>query len=243
MPIDTSEAPSIARSLRLGGPADCKQFAAILDSILLRPDATNAIVEQVARDAAEHGFHTIVLSPAHVAQAAAILKETPVQITAVVGFPFGANTTATKRFEALDAIRLGARHIETLMNLSALKSGDRGRVETDIKALVEIVHAHNASLTICLEVALLSLEEKIFACQLALAAGADAVSSSLGLNSASPASSDISLMRGVAGEKLGVKASIIDSMDQAFSLLDAGATRLGTAHAAEIMRAVLNASS
>jgi len=237
MPIDTSEAPSIASSLRLGGPADCKQLAAILDSILLRPDATNTDVEQLAREASEHSLASIQVSPTHVAHAASMLKEKPVQVATVVGFPFGASTTATKRFEALDAIRLGARQIEMVMNLSALKSGDRVRVEKDVKSLVEIVHAHGASLTICIEIGLLSLEEKIFACQLALAAGADAISSGLGLNSELPLPSDISLMRGVAGEKLGVKAALIEDLDQAFSLLDAGATRLGSAHAAEIMRA------
>lgn len=243
MPIDTSEAPSIARFLRLRGPADCKQLAAILDSILLRPDATNTDVEQLARDAVEYGFASIVVNPSHVANASAILKDNPVQVAAIVGFPFGASTTATKRFEALDAIRLGARQIEMMMNLSALKSGDRVRVETDIRAVVEIVHAHDAALTICIEVALLSLEEKIFACQLALAAGADAVSSGLGFNAALPLPSDISLMRGVAGEKLGVKASMIETLDQAFSLLDAGATRLASAHAAEIMLAARSAIS
>jgi deoxyribose-phosphate aldolase len=241
MPIDISEAPSIAKSHRLGGPADCRQFAAMLDSILLRPDATNADVEQVAREAAENHIASILVSPTHVAHAAAMLKEKPVQVATVVGYPFGASTTATKRFEALDAIRLGAREIEMVMNLSALKSGDRVRAEKDVKSLVEIVHAHGASLNICIEVGLLTLEEKIFACQLALSAGANAISSGLGLGSA-PLPADVSLMRGVAGEKLGVKAALIENLDQAFSLLDAGATRLGSAHAAEIMVAARDAT-
>jgi deoxyribose-phosphate aldolase len=243
MPIDISEAPSIAKFLRIGGAADCKQLAAMLDSILLRPDATNADVEQVAGEAAEHGVASILVSPTHVAHAAAMLKEKPVQVATVVGYPFGASTTATKRFEALDAIRLGARQIEMVLNLSALKSGDRVRAEKDVKSLVEIVHAHGASLNICIEVGLLTLEEKIFACQLALAAGADGVSSGLGLDSAPPLASDISLMRGVAGEKLGVKASFIDTLDRACSVLEAGATRLGTAHAVEILRAARDVSS
>ena len=153
-----------------------------------------------------------------------------------MGFPFGANTTSVKRYEALDAIRLGAHELDMVMNIGALKSGDRAMVQADMRGLVEIAHGNGAILKITIETALLSLEEKILACQLAVAAGADLVKSSTGFFHAGAVPADISLMRGVVGDKLGVKASGgIRTFEDAQAMIEAGANRIGTSSGVAIV--------
>jgi deoxyribose-phosphate aldolase len=155
-----------------------------------------------------------------------------------VGFPLGATTTPTKRYEALEAIRLGAHEIDMVMNVGALKSGDRVRVEADMRGLVQVTHDNGALLKIIIETGLLSLEEKILACQLALASGADFVKSNTGFSAGVAVPADISLMRGVAGDKLGVKASAgIRTLEQAQAMIEAGANRIGTSSGVAIVEA------
>ncbi|MFL6437406.1 MAG: deoxyribose-phosphate aldolase [Terriglobales bacterium] len=235
MPIEISEAPSIAG---LPAQADWERLAAIIDHTLLKSDTTNAQLRQLCSEAMENGLHCVMLSPAHVALASALVAGTSVKVATVVGFPLGASTTGTKRYEALDAIRLGAREIDMVMNIGALKSGDRSRVEADMRGMVEVVHDNGAQLKVTIETALLSLEEKILACQLAVAAGADYVKSSTGFSHAGAMPADISLMRGVVGDKLGVKASGgIRTLEDAQAMIEAGASRIGTSAGVTIVQA------
>jgi deoxyribose-phosphate aldolase len=235
MPIEISEAPSVAG---LPAQADWERLAAIIDHTLLKSDTTNAQVRQLCSEAMENALHCVMLSPAHVAFAASLVAGSSVKVATVVGFPLGASTTGTKRYEALDAIRLGAREIDMVMNIGALKSGDRSRVEADMRGMVEVVHDNGAQLKVTIETALLSLEEKIFACQLAVAAGADYVKSSTGFSHAGAMPGDISLMRGVVGEKLGVKASGgIRTLEDAQAMIEAGASRIGTSAGVAIVQA------
>jgi deoxyribose-phosphate aldolase len=232
MAIEISEAPSV-----VGSPAqDWKLLASRINSRLLKADATYANIEQLCSEATEHGFRSVVVSPAHVGLCAYPLSATAVKIGTFIGFPYGASTTATKRYEALDAIRLGAAHLELIMNVSALKSGDRIRVESDMRALAELAHDNGASLHVNIQVAALSLEEKILACQLAVAAGSDGVSSGTGFSTIPCLTSDISLMRGVLGDKLDVVASDgIDTLEDVHSMLEAGANRITTNSASAIL--------
>ena len=235
MPIEISDAPQIA-----GAPAqaDWKRLAAIIDHTLLKPETTSIDVERLCREALECGFACVMLHPTYIALAAAMLAGTKMKIASVIGFPLGANTTSVKRYEALDAIRLGAREIDMVMNIGALKSGDRTRVEADMRGLVEVSHDNGAILKITVETALLSLEEKILACQLAAAAGADYVKSSTGFSRGGAVAADISLMRGVVGNKIGVKASGgIRTLEDAQSMIDAGANRIGTSAGITIIEA------
>src|SRR3954466_13409159 len=235
MPIEISEAPSVAG---LPAQADWERLAAVIDHTLLKSDTTNAQVRQLCSEAVENGFYCVMLSPAHVALASALVAGSSVKVATVVGFPLGASTSGTKRFEALDAIRLGAREIDMVMNIGALKSGDRSRVEADMRGMVEVVHDNGAQLKVTIETALLSLEEKILACQLAVAAGADYVKSSTGFSHAGAMPADISLMRGVVGDKLGVKASGgIRTLEDAQAMIDAGASRIGTSAGVAIVHA------
>jgi deoxyribose-phosphate aldolase len=235
MPIEISEAPSIAG---LPAQADWERLAAVIDHTLLKPEATNAQVRQLCSEAVENSFHCVMVTPSYVALAALLVAGSPVKVATVVGFPLGASTAGTKRYEALDAIRLGAREIDMVMNIGALKSGDRSRVEADMRGMVEVVHDNSARLKVTIETALLSLEEKILACQLAVAAGADYVKSSTGFSHAGAMPADISLMRGVVGEKLGVKASGgIRTLEDANIMIDAGANRIGTSAGMGIIQA------
>ena len=241
MPIEISDAPQIA-----GAPAqaDWKRLAAIIDHTLLKPETTSIDVERLCREALECGFACVMLHPTYIALAAAMLAGTKMKIASVIGFPLGANTTSVKRYEALDAIRLGAREIDMVMNIGALKSGDRTRVEADMRGLVEVSHDNGAILKITVETALLSLEEKILACQLAAAAGADYVKSSTGFSRGGAVAADISLMRGVVGNKIGVKASGgIRTLEDAQTMIDAGANRIGTSAGITIIEAARDRST
>jgi len=232
MPIEISDAPQIAAA---PAQAHWRHLAAIIDHTLLKADATAADIERVCGEAVEYGLGCVMLNPTNIGLAALLLSGTDTKVGSVVGFPLGATTTNAKRFEALDAIRLGAREIDMVMNIGALKSGDRARVEADMKGMVEVVHDNGAILKIILEIGILTLEEKILACQLAVAAGADFLKSSTGFSSGASAP-DISLMRGVAGDKVGVKASGgIRTLQDAQTMINAGANRIGTSAARAIL--------
>ena len=226
MPIETSDAPQIAAA---PAQAHWKDLAAIIDHTLLKADAAAADVERICNEAMEYGVGCVMLNPANLSLAGLLLSGTNTKLGSVVGFPLGATTTGAKRYEALEAIRLGAREIDMVMNIGALKAGDRTRVEVDMRGLVEVVHANGAILKVIIEAGLLSLEEKILACQLAVAAGADFLKSSTGFSGSGATAPDISLMRGVAGDKIGVKASGgIRTLHDAQMMIDAGANRIGT---------------
>lgn len=233
MSIEISEAPNVGIA---PAHANWLRLAAILDHTLLKPESTSVEVQQLCQEAVEYGFACVMLNPSYVALASSLVSGTGVRVGCVVGFPFGANTTNVKRYEALDAIRLGASEIDMVMNVGALKSGDRVRAQADMHGLAEVAHDNGAMLKVTIETALLSLEEKILACQLAVAAGVDFVKSSTGFSHAGAIPADISLMRGVVGEKIGVKASGgIRTFEEAQTMIEAGASRIGTSSSVAII--------
>jgi deoxyribose-phosphate aldolase len=240
MPIEIWEAPGIAASAQ----ADWERLAAIIDHTLLKADVATVDIEKLCREAIENGFRCAMVNPTNVALASSLLAGTRVKVASVIGFPFGATTTSVKRYEALEVLRLGAREVDMVMNIGALKSGDRARVEADMRGMAQLVHDNGALLKITIETALLSLEEKILACQLAVAAGTDFVKSSTGFSHAGAIPADISLMRGVVGERVGVKASGgIRTLRDAQSMIDAGANRMGTSSGVSIVREARNPRS
>jgi deoxyribose-phosphate aldolase len=218
---------------------DWRSLARCLDSTLLRPDTTSDQVAELCREAAHYCFATVFVHPAYVPLAASLLQGTPVRTGAPVGFPMGASTTAVKRFEAAELLRLGAQELDMVMNVGALKSRDRQRVELDIRGVVEIAHGAGALLKVILETCLLTLDEKIVACELAVAAGADFVKTSTGLAGGGATPDDVALMRGVVGDRAGVKAAGgIRTLADALAMIEAGANRIGTSTAAPIVRAL-----
>jgi deoxyribose-phosphate aldolase len=144
--------------------------------------------------------------------------------------------TTSKRYEAAEALRLGAGELDMVMNIGALKSGDRTLVEADIRGVVEIAHDAGAIVKVILETPLLTIDEKLTACGLSVAAGADYVKTCTGL--VGPATvEDVALLCGVVGGRAGVKASGgIRTLANAAALVGAGADRLGTSSAVEILR-------
>ncbi len=216
--------------------SDAASLARRMDhTLVLRADVTSAQVTTLCAEAAEHGFATVFVHPCYVALAAGILRATPVRVGTPVGFPYGGALATVKRFEAEEALRLGADELDMVINLGALKSGDRALVTADIRGVVEIAHDAGAILKVILEMPLLTIDEKLVACELSLAAGADYVKTCTGL--VGPATvEDVSLLRGVVGERAGVKASGgIRTLANAAAMVEAGADRLGTSAAVSIM--------
>ena len=155
----------------------------------------------------------------------------------VVGFPLGANLTATKLVEADAAVRNGAHELDMVINIGALKSGERVLVQSEMRSLARLTHDRGALLKVILENALLSQEEKILACALAAEAGVDFVKTSTGMGDSGATHADVTLMRGVVGIKIGVKAAGgIRTAAQFMDMLDAGANRIGTSSSVQIVQ-------
>jgi deoxyribose-phosphate aldolase len=210
--------------------------AAVLDSTLLGPEATRADAERLCVQAAYYGFAALFVHATLLPYVAWALRGTSVKAGAPVGFPLGANLTSVKRFEAEELLRLGANELDMVINLGSLKSGDRALVQADIAAVVSVAHDAGAVCKVILETSLLDIHEKILGCELALAAGADFIKTSTGLNGGATVA-DVALLRGVVGERARIKASGgIRTLEQLTAMIDAGADRVGTSAAVEILR-------
>ena len=208
----------------------------LLDSTLLRADASEKDIVKLCEDAVQFAFATVFVHPSYAALAANLLRGSQVKLGVPVGFPFGANTTTLKRLEAEEMLLAGAQELDMVLNLGALKSRNRTRVQSDIAGVMEVARHGGAILKVILETPLLSVDEKILACELAVAAGADFVKTATGLCGGATVA-DVSLMRGVVGGRAGVKASGgIRMLADVISMVEAGATRIGTSTAVEIMR-------
>jgi len=210
--------------------------AGIIDHTLLKSETSAEQIVRLCEEAAVYNFAAICVNPWWIGLAVSVLQGTPVKVATTIGFPLGANHTTVKRFEAAEAVRLGAHELDMVMNVGALKSGDRQGVLNDIIAVAEVAHRSGAIVKVILETPLLTLEEKILACQLSLTAKADFVKTATGFfGSATP--EDVSLMRGVVGDRAGVKASGgIRTAANATTMIEAGANRLGASAGVAIVR-------
>ncbi len=209
-------------------------LASKIDHTLLKPDATKEEIQRVCEEARKYQFATVCVNSAHIGLVADLLKGSPVKPIAVVGFPLGAAATATKAFEAREAVRAGAREIDMVINIGALKGREYGTVLEDI---LQVVTASNPyPVKVILETSNLNDDEKIIACALAKAAGAAFVKTSTGFGSGGATAEDIALMRRVVGPEMGVKASGgIRTYEDAAKMLAAGATRLGASASVAIV--------
>ena len=222
---------------KLAPPAPSwRDVARLIDHTLLRPDATAAQIAQLCAEARHFRVATVCVNPVHVALAAAKLRKTPVRVAAVVGFPLGASLSATKRFEAEQAIRSGATELDMVLNIGALKAGEHTLVKDDIRAITRPAHAAGVLVKVILETALLTDQEKMQACKLALPAGADFVKTSTGFGGGGATVADVALMRRVVGKRAGVKASggIRTAADVA-AMIKAGANRIGASATVAIL--------
>lgn len=223
-----------------GSPAaaisDWRGAAQIIDHTLLKPEAVRDDISSLCRQAVQYGFHSVVVNPAWVALAASELLGSAVTVATVVGFPLGASLTTTKLAEAETALRNGARELDMVINIGALKSGNRTLVHTEMRLIANLAHSGRGLLKVILENALLAQEEKILACALAKDAGADFVKTSTGFAASGATASDVAVMRGVVGHNLGVKAAGgIRTAADLISMVDAGANRIGTSTGVEIV--------
>jgi len=209
-------------------------LAAQIDHTLLNPDATKTEVEQLCREARQFHFATVCVNSSWVSLAAELLKNSSTQVITVVGFPFGAASSASKAFEASEAIRAGAREIDMVINKGALKSKNYAYVFEDIKRVVDATHPYPVK--VILETSQLTDEEKIIACALSQAAGAAFVKTSTGYASGGATVQDVQLMRKIVGPRMGVKASGgIRTYEDATKMIQAGANRIGASASVAIV--------
>jgi deoxyribose-phosphate aldolase len=221
----------------LNAPLDWRTAAHLIDHTLLNADVTRAQISALCTEAAKYGFFSVMVNPSNVAQCVNELRGTEVVVGSVVGFPLGATTSGTKLSETLDVLKLGAREVDMVINIGALKGGDRDSVRTEMQTLVSLCHSHGAKLKAILEMGLLTTEEKILACQLAARAAVDFVKTSTGFLENGATVHDVQLMRGVVGQQIGVKASGgIRTAADLLKMVEAGANRIGTSASVSIVR-------
>jgi deoxyribose-phosphate aldolase len=205
-----------------------QNVARMIDHTLLKPEATEAEIVKLVNEAKQYSFASVCINPTWVKTAADLLVDTPnVKVCTVIGFPLGATTTETKVFETKNAIGNGATEVDMVINIGALKDKRDEFVEQDIRAVVEA--AKGKALTkVIIETCLLTDEEKVRACELAVKAGTDFVKTSTGFSTGGATVADIQLMRKTVGPDLGVKASGgVRSREDALAMIEAGATRIG----------------
>ena len=209
----------------------------MIDHTLLKADATRDDVETLCREAAEFKFATVCVNPTWVSVAASRLRGTGVGVCSVVGFPLGATTADTKNFETRRAIFDGATEIDMVINVGALKSGDLRTVERDIEAVTDPCRQYGVISKVIIEAALLNDEEKITACTLSKAAGADFVKTSTGFGPGGATASDVALMRRVVGAEMGVKAAGgVRDLEGLKAMVAAGASRVGASAGVKIVQ-------
>jgi deoxyribose-phosphate aldolase len=212
----------------LGSRPQNDDVGKLIDHTLLKPAASQDQIAQLCYEARTYGFASVCINPTHVKLAAQLLEGSKVDVCTVVGFPLGATPATVKAYETQQALRDGATEIDMVINIGALKSQDYTAVFEDIGTVVRTAHAGNALVKVIIEAALLEEEEKVIACQLSKAAGADFVKTSTGFGPGGATVADVALMRRVVGPKIGIKAAGgVGSYSDAQEMIAAGATRIG----------------
>ncbi|MGK5086048.1 deoxyribose-phosphate aldolase [Bdellovibrionota bacterium FG-2] len=205
-----------------------------IDHTLLKPDATKEEIKRICEEARQYHFATVCVNSVYIALVAELLKGSSTKPIAVVGFPLGAAATATKAFEAREAVRVGAQEIDMVLNIGALKGRDYALVLEDIRQVVEVSKPHGVK--VILETSSLTEDEKIIGCALSKAAGAAFVKTSTGFASGGATAEDIALMRRIVGPEMGVKASGgIRTYEDATKMIAAGASRVGASASVAIV--------
>jgi deoxyribose-phosphate aldolase len=213
-----------------------RSIARLIDHTVLKTEATSAEVKQVCAEALQFGFASVCVNSYWVPVVTGELSGSEVKVCAVVGFPLGAASTSAKVAETLGAVGDGAKEIDMVLNIGALKDGDTGAVETDIRAVVAAAASKGALVKVILETCLLTDEQKVLACELSKAAGAAFVKTSTGFNKGGATVADIALMRRTVGPEMGVKASGgVRTLEDLNQMVAAGATRIGTSSGVKIV--------
>ncbi len=215
---------------------DARALGRLIDHTLLKPEATADAVRGLCAEARTHGFAAVCVNPVWVSLCEEELGGHPTLVATVAGFPLGASLTVIKAAEAARAVADGAREIDMVLNVGALKGGDDETVERDVSAVAEVCRGEGAAVKVIIEAALLTDEEKIRACTLARRAGADFVKTSTGFGPGGATATDVALMRRTVGAGTGVKAAGgIRDWATARAMIAAGASRLGTSSGVRII--------
>jgi deoxyribose-phosphate aldolase len=213
-----------------------RDLARFIDHTLLRPDATAAEIDKLCDEAREFGFAAVCVNPTWVRRCAQNLRGSNVRVASVIGFPFGASTSEVKAMEARRAVRDGAREIDMVINIGALRSGDHDLVRRDIEKVADACHEAGAVCKVIIEAALLSDEEKVVSSHLARLAKADFVKTSTGFGPGGATVHDVLLMRETVGPKIGIKAAGgIRSAEDVRDMIAAGASRIGASASVQIV--------
>jgi deoxyribose-phosphate aldolase len=217
-----------------GEPAPAS-LAKYIDHTLLKPEASQEQVRKVCDEAKKYRFASVCVNPNHIGFVAEQLAGSGVKPCVVVGFPLGATTPEVKAEETKAVILMGAKEVDMVVNIGAIKSGGWNLVKRDIQAVVDAAKGR-ALVKVIIETCLLTDEEKVRACTMAKLAGADFVKTSTGFSTGGATAEDVALMRATVGPDMGVKASGgVKDYDGAVAMIKAGATRLGTSSGAKIV--------
>ena len=214
-----------------------RSIASLIDHTLLKADAAYEDIRKICEEAKRYGFASVCINPSMVSLASRILANSTVRVCTVVGFPLGATLGEAKAFEAEASIVNGAHEIDMVLNIGALKSKDLVTVGQDIQLVVQACHAREAICKVIIETAYLTDEEKISACSVAKAGGADFVKTSTGFGPGGASAKDVALMRSVVGNDVGVKASGgIRDWKVLQEMVQSGATRIGASASVKILQ-------
>ncbi|UXR71543.1 MULTISPECIES: deoxyribose-phosphate aldolase [unclassified Staphylococcus] len=206
-----------------------------IDHTLLKPESTRQQIDKIIEEAKEYNFKSVCVNPTHVTYSAEKLADSDVLVCTVIGFPLGASTSEVKACETKDAISKGADEIDMVINIGALKDGRYDDVQADIAAVMEA--SGDKTVKVIIETVLLTDEEKVKACELSKAAGADFVKTSTGFAGGGATSEDVKLMKDTVGDALEVKASGgVRNLADFQAMLEAGATRVGASAGVQIMQ-------
>lgn len=217
-----------------------RDMAKMIDHTNLNATATVEDIKQLCEEALEYQFASVCVNPIYVPLATKLLEESSVKVCTVIGFPLGASTTETKAFETKNAIKNGAQEVDMVMNIGAFKSGAYDMVRSDIKGVKDATKASGVTsdviVKVILETCYLDKDEIVKACEIVKDVGADFVKTSTGFGTAGAEEEKVSLMRKTVGRDIGVKASGgIKNFEQALSMLDAGANRIGASSGVNIV--------
>ncbi|WP_430110183.1 deoxyribose-phosphate aldolase [Paenibacillus sp. B1-33] len=218
-------------------------IARMIDHTMLKADAVQADIAKLVEEAKQYQFASVCVNPTWVSYCAEQLAGTEVKVCTVIGFPLGASTSAVKALETQDAIANGATEVDMVINIGELKAGNDEFVQKDIEAVVKAASG-KALVKVIIETCLLTDEQKVRACELAVKAGADFVKTSTGFSTGGATCEDVALMRKTVGQQTGVKASGgVRSLEDVNSMIEAGATRIGASSGVSIMKGLTSTSS
>lgn len=215
------------------------QIAKYIDHTLLKQEATIKDIEKLCEEAAKYNFASVCINPCYVKEASEILTREKIKVCTVIGFPLGANTSETKIFEAVNAVKNGADEIDMVMNIGKFKAEEFDYVENEIKAIKNSIG--EKTLKVIIETCLLEKTEIETACEIIMKSKADYVKTSTGFSKAGAEVEQIKFIKKIVGESIGIKASGgIRTYDSAISMINAGATRIGTSASIDIWNGAKN---